>query len=79
MVPADLSVSPPQHQKLSDMFDSSAIIQDFPLLLAPRADGRRLCYLDSGATTQKPRSVIEAEKDFYEDQLIEDSRFANQE
>ena len=48
------------------MFDSCAVLQDFQLLLREQANGRRLCYLDSGATTQKPRSVIEAEKDYYE-------------
>ncbi len=34
---------------------------DFPIL----ADGR-ICYLDSGASTQKPSLVINAMKDFYE-------------
>ena len=66
MVSADLAVCTAEHQKLKDMPDFSAVLQDFPLLLRPQADGRRLCYLDSGATTQKPRAVIEAETDFYE-------------
>ena len=48
------------------MLDSSAILRDFPLLLRPQADGRPLCYLDSGATTQKPASVIEAIREYYE-------------
>lgn len=37
---------------------------DFPIL-ALRVRGRRLAYLDNGATTQKPLSVINAERDFY--------------
>ena len=37
---------------------------DFPIL-ALRVRGRRLTYLDNGATTQKPLSVINAERDFY--------------
>ncbi|HEY9459858.1 MAG TPA: cysteine desulfurase [Paralcaligenes sp.] len=37
---------------------------DFPIL-ALRVRGRRLSYLDNGATTQKPLSVINAERDFY--------------
>ena len=48
------------------MFDSKQIVLDFPLLLQPQADGRPLCYLDSGATTQKPESVINAVRDYYE-------------
>lgn len=38
---------------------------DFPILQRP-VHGRRLVYLDNGATTQKPASVIQAERDFYE-------------
>lgn len=48
------------------MFDSTKILQDFPLLCQPQSDGRPLCYLDSGATTQKPLSVIRAIRDYYE-------------
>lgn len=48
------------------MFDSTKIIQDFPLLVRPQADGKPLCYLDSGATTQKPKAVIDAIRDYYE-------------
>ncbi|GHC58806.1 cysteine desulfurase [Alcaligenes pakistanensis] len=39
--------------------------EDFPILARP-IRGQRLSYLDNGATTQKPRSVIEAEARFYE-------------
>ncbi len=38
---------------------------DFPLLTNP-VHGKTLHYLDNGATTQKPASVIEAERVFYE-------------
>jgi cysteine desulfurase/selenocysteine lyase len=38
--------------------------QDFPLL-ARTFNGKPLVYLDSAATTQKPRSVIEAQAEFY--------------
>ncbi len=39
--------------------------EDFPILARP-IRGQRLSYLDNGATTQKPRSVIETEARFYE-------------
>jgi len=38
---------------------------DFPILSRP-IKGRRLVYLDNGATTQKPQSVIEAETAYYQ-------------
>jgi cysteine desulfurase / selenocysteine lyase len=38
---------------------------DFPIL-AQQAGGRPLVYLDSAATTQKPRKVIQALVDYYE-------------
>lgn len=38
---------------------------DFPILAHP-VRGKRLVYLDNGATTQKPSVVINAESDFYE-------------
>ncbi len=37
---------------------------DFPILARP-VRGRRLAYLDNGATTQKPRAVIDAMEAFY--------------
>ena len=37
---------------------------DFPILARP-VHGRRLAYLDNGATTQKPAAVIDAEARFY--------------
>lgn len=40
--------------------------EDFPLLQKKDDGGRAIAYLDNGATTQKPRQVIEAVKYFYE-------------
>ena len=42
------------------------VLKDFPLLQQTGADGRRICYLDSGATSQKPKAVIDAVTDYYE-------------
>ena len=39
--------------------------EDFPIL-AHKINGHRLVYLDSAATSQKPRHVLDAERDFYE-------------
>jgi cysteine desulfurase/selenocysteine lyase len=46
-------------------FDATTIAKDFPILGRTIRDGKRLVYLDSGATSQKPNVVIEAESDFY--------------
>jgi cysteine desulfurase/selenocysteine lyase len=45
--------------------DVDAIRRDFPIFLRTIRDGKKLVYLDSGATSQKPQSVIDAEVDFY--------------
>ena len=39
--------------------------KDFPIFARTIRDGKRLVYLDSGATAQKPQCVIDAEVDFY--------------
>jgi cysteine desulfurase/selenocysteine lyase len=44
----------------------SAIVADFPILARPTSRGKRLVYLDSAATSQKPRAVIDALVDYYE-------------
>lgn len=44
--------------------DVNAIRKDFPILDATLADGQRLVYLDSGATSQRPTPVIDAETAF---------------
>jgi len=38
---------------------------DFPIFTRTIRDGKRLVYLDSGATAQKQQSVLETEGDFY--------------
>ncbi|MFN8098270.1 MAG: SufS family cysteine desulfurase [Dermatophilaceae bacterium] len=38
---------------------------DFPILSRTVRDGRPLVYLDSGATSQKPYAVLDAERDWY--------------
>ncbi|MFI0446233.1 cysteine desulfurase [Actinomadura sp. 6N118] len=40
--------------------------KDFPLLSRTVRGGRDLVYLDSGATSQKPVQVLDAEREFYE-------------
>jgi cysteine desulfurase/selenocysteine lyase len=45
--------------------DISAIKRDFPILSRKIRETNRLVYLDSGATSQKPNSVLDAERDFY--------------
>lgn len=47
------------------MLDLQKIRQDFPIL-ARKVNGKDMVYLDSAATSQKPRRVIEAEARFYE-------------
>lgn len=39
---------------------------DFPILSRTVRDGAPLVYLDSGATSQKPRGVLDAEREYYE-------------
>ena len=46
-------------------FDIAAIKADFPILERQIRGNNRLVYLDSGATSQKPNSVLDAERDFY--------------
>lgn len=47
-------------------FDPDAIRADFPIL-STEANGKPLAYLDNGATSQKPRTVIDAVRRFYEE------------
>ncbi len=48
------------------LLDVESIKADFPILARTVRDGQRLVYLDSGATSQKPRQVLDAEREFYE-------------
>ncbi|WP_130013888.1 aminotransferase class V-fold PLP-dependent enzyme [Serinicoccus sediminis] len=52
-------------QPLSEV-EIARIRADFPLLSRTVRGGRPLVYLDSGATSQKPRVVLDAEREFYE-------------
>jgi len=47
--------------------DVEAIRADFPILAQP-VHGKRLAYLDSGASAQKPRAVLEAIRRGYEEE-----------
>ena len=47
------------------MFDPHRIREDFPILKR-KVNDHPLIYFDNAATTQKPRQVIDAERDFYE-------------
>jgi cysteine desulfurase/selenocysteine lyase len=48
-------------------FDAERVRADFPIL-ARRVNGKPLVYLDNAATSQKPRSVIEAIDRYYTDE-----------
>ena len=47
------------------VFNVANVRKDFPIFERTIRDGKKLVYLDSGATSQKPLSVINAESDFY--------------
>jgi cysteine desulfurase/selenocysteine lyase len=46
-------------------FNAANVRKDFPIFERTIRDGKKLVYLDSGATSQKPLLVIDAESDFY--------------
>jgi cysteine desulfurase/selenocysteine lyase len=48
----------------SATYDVVAVRADFPVLSRTVRDGRPLVYLDSGATSQRPLQVLDAERDF---------------
>src|SRR5512139_1420073 len=54
----------PQEQR-KKMIDWSKLRADFPIL-DQQVHGQPLIYFDNGATTQKPRAVIEALRHYYE-------------
>lgn len=45
--------------------DVARIRKDFPIFTRTIREGKKLVYLDSGATSQKPQVVIDAEVNFY--------------
>ena len=46
------------------VLDLEAIRADFPILNRVMRGGSRLAYLDSGATSQRPLPVLDAEREF---------------
>lgn len=52
---------------MEQLLDIEAVRRDFPILGKPLSDDRPLVYLDSGATAQKPRCVIDKVIECYED------------
>jgi cysteine desulfurase/selenocysteine lyase len=59
-------------------FDPLVIRKDFPIFDRKIRDGKRLVYLDSGATSQKPEVVIAAESNFYRNHNAAAHRGAHQ-
>ena len=51
---------------MTDTLDVGKIRADFPILARSVRDGKPLVYLDSGATSQRPRQVLDAERAFVE-------------
>jgi selenocysteine lyase/cysteine desulfurase len=50
---------------MSTVFNAEAVKKDFPILQRLMRGGTKLTYLDSGATSQKPNSVIDSQSTFY--------------
>ena len=49
---------------MSELLDTDAIRAEFPILQRRVRNGKPLVYLDSGATSQRPQRVWDAERDF---------------
>jgi cysteine desulfurase/selenocysteine lyase len=62
----DLAPAPETAATAFPAEESSRIRADFPILTRTVRDDRALVYLDSGATSQKPTQVLDAERGFYE-------------
>jgi cysteine desulfurase/selenocysteine lyase len=58
--------SPRGNTAFPDHLDVEAVRADFPALARTVRNGNALVYLDSGATSQKPVQVLDAERSFYE-------------
>jgi len=50
----------------TDAYDVELVRKDFPILDRRVHDGLPLIYLDSANTSQKPRQMLDALADFYE-------------
>ncbi len=53
---------------MKSTLDVAAIKRDFPIFSEKMRGGKRLVYLDSGATSQKPIQTLDAERNFYSSQ-----------
>jgi cysteine desulfurase/selenocysteine lyase len=53
---------------INSVLDVEKIRAEFPILLREKKPGLPIVYLDSAATSQKPRSVIEVMSRYYEEQ-----------
>src|SRR5678815_1675186 len=53
------------HKAVASQIDWRALREDFPIL-RQQVRGHDLIYFDSAASSQKPRAVIEALRNFYE-------------
>jgi cysteine desulfurase/selenocysteine lyase len=53
------------HQLAANVIDWKKVRADFPIL-DQQVHGQPLVYFDNAATTQKPRAVVEALRDYYE-------------
>ena len=58
------TVTTAPRRKIDAELPALDLASDFPILARP-VNGRRLAYLDNGATTQKPDAVIDAESHYY--------------
>ncbi len=50
---------------MAELMDAKAVRKDFPIL-DQQVNGKRLVFLDSGASSQRPQQVIGAMNDYYE-------------
>lgn len=50
---------------MKPLLDVATIKADFPIFSQEMRGGKRLVFLDSGATSQKPSQVLDAERNFY--------------
>ncbi len=53
------------HAPVTGLLHVERVAADFPILSRTVRGGSRLVYLDSGATSQKPYAVLDAEREFY--------------
>jgi cysteine desulfurase / selenocysteine lyase len=59
-----MTVSVGRPARSDTRLDVAAIRADFPILSRIMRGGKQLAYLDSGATSQRPVEVLDAERDF---------------